>query len=116
VIVLTTLIAIVAIGTGFAAHSVAGLYIFGILGACSAWSLSTLMPGLIKDVSAPGEEGRTLALTHMVWSTAMLTGSLLGGWLVAVDATIPFLVTGTLNIAAILFAVMLWRLGQRVAS
>lgn len=112
-VVLTSLIAIFAIATGLAAHSVIGLYIFGIAGACSAWSLSTLMPGLIKDVSATGEEGRTLALTHLVWSSAMLIGSVLGGWLVSIDGTIPFLIVGVLNFISVGLAIALLRSGKR---
>ena len=108
-VVLSALIALTAILTGVFAGSVPGLYLFGILGACAAWSLSTVMPGLIKDVSAPGEEGRTLALTHLVWSTAMLLGSLAGGWLVAFGSGLPFLLIGIVNVASVVIALALLR-------
>ncbi len=106
-IVLTVLITITALLTGVFAVSVPGLYLCGVLGACAAWSLSTLMPGLIKDVSETGEEGRTLALTHLIWSTAMLLGSLAGGWLVTYSSSLPFLLIGAVNIVSVLLAVAL---------
>ena len=107
--VLTALIAAAAVLTGLFAGSVAGLYLCGILGACAAWSLSTLMPGLIKELAEPREEGRTLALTHLVWSSAMLAGTLAGGGLVAMGGALPFLLVGALNVPAVLMALALPR-------
>jgi MFS family permease len=112
VVLLTSLIVVAAVLTGLFAGSVPGLYASGILGACAAWSLSTLMPGLIKELSEAGEEGRTLALTHLVWSTAMLCGSLAGGALIALGNGLPFLLVGALNVGAVGLAVALLRRGR----
>jgi MFS family permease len=108
-VVLTCGIVLSALLLGLFSGSVVGLYLFGILGACSAWSLSVLMPGLIKELSEPGEEGRTLALTHFVWSGSNLVGSLGAGALVVVNSGLPFLIAAVLNVFAILMAVALLR-------
>lgn len=108
-VILTVLVVCSAVLAGLFSGSVIGLYIFGIMGACTAWSLSTLMPGLIKELSEPGEEGRTLALTHLVWSTAMLLGSLAGGSLVVHGGELPFVLVGVLNLGSVVLAVALWR-------
>jgi len=84
------------------AHWTAGLYLFGIMGAASAWSLSTTMPGLIADVSGDGEKGRILGATHFCWSAGMLSGNLVGGGLVDHSATLAF---GVGAVAAVLAAV-----------
>jgi hypothetical protein len=110
---LTSGIVLSALLLGLFSGSVAGLYAFGILGACSAWSLSVLMPGLIKDLSGPGEEGRTLALTHFVWSGSMLIGSVGAGALVVLNSGLPFLIAAALNVFAVVFAVALLRSGMR---
>lgn len=115
-VVVTVLIVIAAAGAGVFANSVPGLYVFGVLGACSAWSLSVLMPGLIKDLSAPGEEGRTLALTHFTWSMAMLIGSLVGGALVVFGGLAPFALAAAINIPAVAMAVALLRREDRSAT
>lgn len=108
-VVLATGIVLSALLLGLFSSSVAGLYVFGILGACSAWSLSVLMPGLIKELSEPGEEGRTLALTHFVWSGSMLLGSLGAGALVVVNSGLPFLIAAALNVVAVFLAGALLR-------
>ncbi len=112
-IVAIACIVVAAAGAGIFSDSVTGLYIFGVLGACSAWSLSVLMPGLIKDLSAPGEEGRTLALTHFTWSMAMLIGSLAGGSLIVFGGLAPFALAAAINIPAVLMAVALLRRESR---
>ncbi|HEY8744589.1 MAG TPA: MFS transporter, partial [Chloroflexota bacterium] len=106
---LTSCIVLSALLLGLFSGSLAGLYVFGIFGACSAWSLSVLMPGLIKELSEPGEEGRTLALTHFVWSGSMLLGSLGAGALVVVNSGLPFLLAAALNVFAVIFALALLR-------
>jgi MFS family permease len=68
-----------AVGLALGARSVAALWGFGILGACSAWSLSTTMPLLIDDVSGPGEKGRVVGLTFLAWSAGMLVGNMVAG-------------------------------------
>lgn len=68
-----------AVGLALGARSEAALWVFGILGACAAWSLSTTMPLLIDAAARPGEKGRVVGLTALAWSAGMLTGNLVAG-------------------------------------
>ena len=70
-------------GTGLAlsVESLTGLVLFGTTLTAAAWSASTLMPGLIRQVAGAGHTNRLVGLGHMVWSGAMVAGSLLGGYL-----------------------------------
>jgi MFS family permease len=99
-----------ALGLAVGARSVPALWVFGVLGACSAWSLSTTMPLLIDDASGPGERGRIVGLTALAWNAGMLSGNLVAGKL-ASDARcatypgLPFAIAalcgiGTLALAA----------------
>ncbi|MCL4541061.1 MAG: MFS transporter [Chloroflexi bacterium] len=105
--VLTALIATISLITAGSTHALLPLFIAGTLGACSAWSLSVLMPGLIKELSHTGEEGRTLALTHFGWNSAKLTGALVGGSLVSLNSGMPFVIAGLLNALGCLMAILL---------
>ncbi len=67
------------IGLALGARSAGMLWGFGILGACSAWSLSITMPLLIDDAARPGEKGRLVGLTALAWSAGMLTGNMVAG-------------------------------------
>lgn len=103
-------ITVSAIGLALGARSVGALWVFGVLGACSAWSLSTTMPSLINDVSRPGEKGRMVGLTAFAWSAGMLAGNqiagvLAGGRLGAAYPGLPFALAalcaaGTMGLAA----------------
>lgn len=115
-IVLTILIPSSALITGRASGSLAGLFAGGILGAASAWSLSTLMPGLIDDLSTTEEKGRLVGLMHATWSCAMLSGSLLGGALVGLDRALPFYVVGAANLGSIGMAYALLRRGAQTVA
>jgi MFS family permease len=68
-----------AVGLALGARSEAALWTFGILGACSAWSLSTTMPLLLDAAAQPGEKGRIVGLAHFAWSAGMLTGNMAAG-------------------------------------
>jgi MFS family permease len=107
--VLTALIALISLITAGSTHALVPLFIAGTLGACSAWSLSVLMPGLIKELSRTGEEGRTLALTHFGWNSAKLAGALAGGSLVSLSSGMPFVIAGLLNAIGCLMAILLYR-------
>lgn len=72
-------ISVSALGLALGARSESALWGFGILGACSAWSLSITMPSLIDRASRPGERGRMVGLTAFAWSAGMLTGHLVSG-------------------------------------
>jgi MFS family permease len=92
-------------------ETLAGLYVFGIMGAATAWSLSTTMPGLIADIAGDGEKGRVLGATHFCWSAGMLSGNLVGGDLVERSVTVAFAVGAA---AALLAAVTATALAARL--
>jgi len=83
------------------------LFGFGVALTASAWGVSTLIPKLINDVAAADQKSRLVGLCHMAWSAAMVTGSLLGGLLVEIDASIPFLTGAALAVGGGLCG---WRL------
>lgn len=90
-LIASSLVAISAIGTGIWVDSTGGLYLFGTLGAVSAWSVSTMMPRLIDSVSSMVERGRVVGTAHFAWSLGMLIGSLWAGRAVEWDPRLPFL-------------------------
>lgn len=100
-------VAISAALTALFAHSLVGLYLFGITGAASAWSLSTTMPAIIHDVAPEGEQGTVVGAAHLAWSAGMLSGSLGGGALVDWRPGAPFAVTALLCAAACVVAARL---------
>lgn len=107
VLIAITLEPVAAILTAIFANSVIGLYAAGILGAAAAWSLSTTMPGLIRSIAGEVEQGRVLGITHLAWSMGMLTGSLVGGQLVDMNPSLPFMIAALLGVPAIFMA---WQL------
>ena len=84
-----------------------GLFVCGTALTGTAWAVSTLVPKLINDVAAPDEKNRVVGLGHMAWSTSMVSGSLIGGYLVDVHPASPF-VLGALLAAGGTFGA--WRL------
>ncbi len=88
-------------GTILTAHSVWGLYIFGALGVGAAWVLSTLLPGMVTFAAEPGIHGRVFGMLHLLWTGAMILGTLLGGELLEIDVRLPFAVVGVLNVIAL---------------
>ncbi|HJP33362.1 MAG: MFS transporter [Candidatus Latescibacteria bacterium] len=70
--------------------SVAGLFVFGTSLTATAWAVSTLVPALIAEVADADEKNLLVGLGHMVWSGAMVTGSIMGGILIEVGAHVPF--------------------------
>jgi len=93
---------------GFSAH-LWSFYTFGVLAACAAWSLSSLMPRLVIEVTAPDERGRVLGVVHTFWNVGMVVGSLAGGMLVELAVGLPFFASAVLNLATILLAISFFR-------
>lgn len=85
-------IAASALCLGVFADSLAGLFAFGTALTGAAWAVSTLIPGLIDEVAGPDEKSRVVGLLHMIWSTAMVSGSLVGGYLIEVSPRAPFFI------------------------
>lgn len=88
-------------GTIFTWQSVWGLYIFGALGVGAAWALSTLLPSLVNAAAEPEVHGRVFGMLHLLWTLAMILGTLVGGALLAIDLRAPFVIVGVLNILAL---------------
>ncbi|HNT73568.1 MAG TPA: MFS transporter [Anaerolineae bacterium] len=97
------------VGTLLTAHSVWGLYLFGALGVGAAWALSTLLPGMVAVAAEPEVHGRVFGLLHLLWTGAMILGTLLGGELLALDVRAPFAVVGVLVSIALALAVWFFR-------
>ncbi len=100
-----------ALGAALCARSFAGLYLFGVAGAASAWSLSTTMPGLMNDIVDEEEKGRIVGAAHLAWSLGMTSGNLGGGWLVEVHPGLPFYVATAFCALSFLLA---WGICQRI--
>jgi MFS transporter, YNFM family, putative membrane transport protein len=99
-----------------AAGSVAALFVIGVLGTAAAWSLSGTIPPLIHATAPDGQTGHLVGLLHLLWALAMLTGTLLGGGLVALNPALPFAAVAVLNLPTVLAAVRLRRALQSGAS
>jgi MFS family permease len=114
-------ITISAVGLAVGARSAGALWLFGILGSCSAWSLSTTMPLLIDRVSSPTEKGRIVGLTALAWSAGMLAGtlaagSLASGWLGARLPGLPFALAALCGLGTVGLAVAMTRRAPLEAS
>lgn len=91
------------------ANTVWGLFGFGVMGIAAAWSLSTLMYVWVADGVAQPDHASTFGLLHAVWSLSMISGSLLGGWLVRLTPGLPFLIGGLINIGALALAMVYYK-------
>ena len=91
--------------------SVPELFIFGTALTATAWAVSTLVPALIAEVAEESEKNRLVGLGHMVWSGAMVIGSIIGGILVEVGPHLPF-VLGVVHAAV--GTLCIWRLCVRL--
>ena len=92
-------------------NSLTGLFVFGTALTGTAWAVSTLIPGLINEVASPEEKNRLVGLGHTAWSSAMVSGSILGGLLVEIHAAVPFFIGAALAAGG---SVCAWRLCTRL--
>ena len=97
------------LGLASSAGTTAGLFGFGVLGIAAAWSLSTLMYVWVNDGISKADHPAAFGLLHAVWSLSMMTGSVLGGWLVTGGPGLPFLLGGLLNLTSIFLALVFYR-------
>lgn len=111
-VVLTALIPICGLLAALSARSLPALFAVGVLGTCVAWSLSATLPSLVREIAGPAEEGRILGYLHLIWSIAMLGGTLLGGAIVDLDPSLPFAVVAVLNVPT---ALATWLLSRAIA-
>jgi MFS family permease len=75
-------------------ESLPGLFVAGTAWAMAAWALSTTMPPLIHELGEGRDDGRLVALTHLLWSAGMLSGTLAAGALVDRHPAAPFALAG----------------------
>lgn len=108
-----TLVTLSAAGLACVPHRLFGLYVFGLLGAAAAWSLSTTMPGLVNERARAEEKGRVLGVTHLAWSFGMLSGSLGGGKLLNLNPSLPFLGAAVGCAVAVVLGIGLFRIPLR---
>ena len=112
-LIVSTCVAISAICIGIWSDSVEGLFLFGTTGAAAAWSVSTMMPRLIDEVTGPLEKGRMVGMAHLAWSLAMLSGSLWGGSAVKWSTSLPFFVVAAGCIATVVCLAVLFQRLER---
>ncbi|MEC8991936.1 MAG: MFS transporter, partial [Candidatus Latescibacterota bacterium] len=112
-LVSSTGIVVSALCLAFSTESVPLLFVFGTALTTTAWAVSTLIPALIAEVATKAEKNRLVGLGHFVWSTAMVTGSLLGGWWVEIDPAIPF---GFGAVSATIGTWCAWQLCRRLRN
>jgi MFS family permease len=110
-LIAATGIVISAAGLALFWESLPGLFVLGTALTGTAWAVSTLIPKLINDVALPEERSRLVGLGHLVWSAAMLTGSIVGGLLVEITPALPFAAGAVLACGGTLCA---WRLCVRL--
>jgi MFS family permease len=101
------------LATGLLPDQVWGVFLFGTLGTAAAWSLSTLLPSWVAQVTVSQERGRVLGWIHLWWNLAMIVGSMVGGALYERWAGVPFLLAGALNVFSIALAFVFFQMVRR---
>ena len=86
------------------------LIVFGALGNAAAWSLSTLFPSLVSEVTEANERGRALGLIHLFWNLAMILGPAIGGFLFERWIALPFFLAGGMNLLSLVLIRRYYRL------
>ncbi len=104
------------IGLGIWSASLWTVFIFGTVGIAAAWSLSTLLPSLVAQVTVPEDRGRVLGFIHLWWNIAMIVGSIAGGVLFEIASGLPFLVAGLANICSMALLFVFYNLAARSRS
>ena len=78
-----------------------GVFLFGLLGVTTVWSIATfLVVWVIDGVPAP-QRASVFGLLHSVWSLSTIVGSLLAGGLAHVMAGLPFALAACICCGAI---------------
>lgn len=80
-LVAVSLVTTAAIGQALLTAHPWALVGFGLLGAGAAWSVSTTMTTLVRELSTEEERAKLLGLTHMAWSIGFMSGTLAAGYL-----------------------------------
>ena len=103
-----TCVSLTALALGLLGHSVWLICLFGVLGAGSAWGLSTTMTSLIHDCTEQEDQARVVGLAHVAWSLGFISGTQFAGRLPEGSESLVFVVAGaacaaTIGIAALHF-------------
>jgi MFS family permease len=112
VVMYVTLVANI-LGIGALPDRLSSVYAFGTLSTAAAWSLSTLLPSMVAQVTESEERGRTLGWIHLWWNVAMMVGSMAGGALYERVAGLPFISAGALNLLSIALVFAFFRMVAR---
>ncbi len=94
---------------GIFPHTTVTLIIFGVVSIACAWALSALMFVWIRDGVAPALHPPLFGMLYAVWSISMIIGSIAGSWLFEQWPASPFLVFGSVNIAACVIVLHFYR-------
>jgi MFS family permease len=111
VIISASGVALCALCLALWSNSLTALFVFGTALTTTAWALSTVVPALINDVATAQAKNRLVGLAHFVWSGAMVSGSLIGGYLVDVNPALPFYLGAVLGLTGTYCG---WRLCLRL--
>lgn len=98
------------LGIGALPDPLWSVFAFGVLGTTAAWSLSTLMPSLVAQVTEAEARGRALGWIHLWWNLGMVAGSLVGGVTFRWGPGLPFFIAGALNLGAIALVFVFFRM------
>lgn len=99
-----------ALGLAFYYNSLVALQVFGVLGAGTAWALSTTIPRFINEFTHHDEKGHGVGITHLAWSSGFLLGYVLSGYLFKISDYLPFIVAGFFLICSTCIAYILWQI------
>lgn len=92
-----------------ASDSLPALLVVGVVGTSAAWSLSGTILPMVRATSPGDQVGQVAGLLSSLWSLAMLTGTLLAGWLVEISPVLPFVTVALLNLPTAVAAFRLQR-------
>jgi MFS family permease len=65
---------------------------------------------MVTTAAEPEIHGRIFGMLHLLWTFAMILGTLLGGALLEIDVRLPFVVVGVLNGIALILTVPFFRM------
>jgi MFS family permease len=65
---------------------------------------------LVTAAAEPEIHGRVFGMLHLLWTLAMIVGTLLGGALLEVDMRLPFVVVGVLNLTGLILTIPFFRM------
>ena len=92
------------IRTRIISNIISRVFVSGTFLTGTAWSVSTLVPKLINEVSNTNERNRVVGLGHLAWSISMFSGNLIGGYLIDIYVGLPFFVGCILTTLGIIFS------------